>query len=143
MIINMDVTAIPFNSFLGIKYSDDKDFILEIEKSDKYLNHINTVSAGAQFSLAEATSGEFLLRTFSEYVDNIVPVVRKVELKYKKPAEGRIKSKASMDNEMIEKVRNDIVNKGRSVLTVNVELFDDNNNQTLQSEFEWFVQKIK
>ena len=92
----MDVLAIPFNALIGVKYSSDRDFILELEKDRKYLNHINTVSAGAQFSLAEATSGEFLLRTFSEYECNIVPVVRKAGLKYKKPAQGKIRSKASM-----------------------------------------------
>ncbi len=96
-----------------------------------------------KFALAEATSGEYLLRTFSEFRDNIVPVVRKVELKYKKPAEGKIKSKASMDKEMIEKVRKDIINKGRALLTVNVEIFDVNNNLTLQSGYEWFLQKLK
>jgi acyl-coenzyme A thioesterase PaaI-like protein len=139
----MDVTAIPFNSFIGIKYSDDKDFILEMEKSPNYLNHINTVHASAQCALAEATSGEFLLRTFSEYADNIIPVVRKVGLKFRKPAEGKIRSKASMDKEMIENVKNDIVNKGRSMLTVKVEVFDANDNLTMQSEFEWFIQKLK
>ena len=138
----MDVTKIPFNNYIGIKYSGN-GFLLELEKSDNYLNHINTIHASAQFALAEASSGEFLLRNFNDISDNIIPVVRKVDLKYKKPAEGKIRSKAFMKAEEIEKVKYEINNKGRALLTVKVEIFDQNDNLTLISEFEWFIQKIK
>ncbi len=137
----MDVVLIPFNSFIGIKHSQEEGRLLELDRSGQYLNHIGTIHASAQFALAEASSGEFLLRTFSEYTDNIIPVVRKAELKYKKPAEGKIYSKAFMDEKEIAKVRNDMTGKGRSILTVNVEIYDSNNNLTLISAFEWFVQK--
>ncbi len=137
----MDVTKIPFNNFMGIKYSDN-GFLLELEKSANYLNHINTIHASAQFALAEASSGEFLVRNFQDISDNIIPVVRKVDLKYKKPAEGKIRSKAYMEEKEIEKAKYEINNKGRSLLTVKVEIYDQNNNLTLISEFEWFVQRI-
>lgn len=139
----MDVTKIPFNYFMKIRFSEDPDYLLELDGSMEYLNHINTVHASAQFALAEASSGEFLLKTFGEFADNIIPVVRKSELKFKKPVEGKIRSKASMTAEEIDKVRGDIANKGRSLFPVRVEIFDSNGNLTLQAEFEWFVQKMK
>ena len=138
----MDVTKIPFNAFVGIKPSGDAGFLLELSPSESHLNHLKTVHASVQFALAEASSGEFLLRSFKEYADNIVPVVRKSEQKFRKPAEGRLRSKASMPPEEMEKVRTDLAAKGRALLTVQVEVFDSKDNLTLQAAFEWFVQKI-
>ena len=136
----MDVTEIPFNSFIKIRRSEESEYLLELDCAENYLNHINTVHASAQFALAEATSGEFLLRTFKEYDDDIIPVVRKSGLKFRKPAEGKIRSKAFMDGNEIHRVREELITKGRAVINVRVEIFDVKNNLTLQSEFEWFVQ---
>jgi len=89
----MDITQLPFNNFIGLKISDKTDFLLMLEERPEYRNHLNTVHASALFSLAEASSGHFLLNEFSELTD-VVPVVRKAETKYKKPATGVVFSKA-------------------------------------------------
>lgn len=83
----MDVTKLPFNEFIGLKLSDEPNYLLMLDDRAEYLNHLNTVHAGALFTLAEATSGHYLLGQFNELPD-IVPVVRKVEIKYRKPAIG-------------------------------------------------------
>src|ERR1035438_8092756 len=59
----MDVSAIPFNRFLGLRAGDTA---LTLPADPKYHNHLGTVHAGAQFSLAEAASGQWLLDRFGE-----------------------------------------------------------------------------
>jgi len=84
---------LPFNHFIGLKMSDKTEFLLMLEDRSEYRNHLNTVHASALFSLAEASSGHFLLNEFSD-LTGIVPVVRRVETKYKRPATGAVFSKA-------------------------------------------------
>lgn len=137
----MDVTKLPFNHFIGLKISNKNDYLLMLDNCTEYRNHLDTVHASAQFALAEATSGHFLLNEFSELTD-IVPVVRKVEIKYKKPTTGFVFSKAKF----FETERNEVLEvlnqRGRAILKVEVSLFDENEILIMQSVFEWFVTKL-
>ena len=138
----MEVTKLPFNHFIGLKLSNKNGYLLMLDNRTEYLNHLDTVHASAQFALAEATSGHFLLNEFSELTD-IIPVVRKVEIKYKKPATGSVFSKAKF----IETDKNDFLKamnqSGRAMLKVEVTLFDDTEILIMQSVFEWFVSKLE
>ncbi len=136
----MDVTSIPFNRFMKIAESSKNDYLLELDFLPEYMNHLNTVHAAAQFSLAEATSGKFLLDNFSEYDKNIVPVVRRVEVKYSKPAETKLYSRASVKN--IDEIRGELRDRSRIIINVDVEIFDENEVRTMHAVFEWFIQKI-
>lgn len=137
----MNVTEIPFNHFIGIKESDQPKYLLMLDKSDNQLNHLGTMHASAQFSLAEATSGYFLLKAFKEMANRVIPVVRKSELKFRKPAMGNIYSTADFAGTTPDKVREELNNSGRALVTVETKIFDDQ-NQTLTATFEWFIQKI-
>jgi len=138
---NMDITKIPFNQFIGLKISDKSGYLLMLDNRPEYRNHLDTVHASAMFALAEATSGYFLLNEFSEPTD-IVPVVRKVETKYKKPATGLVFSKAKFQDTEKNEVLNMINQKGRALLKVEVSLYDDKDMLIMQSVFEWFVKKM-
>jgi len=135
----MDVTKIPFNQFIGLKLSDKNGYLLMLDNRPEYRNHLNTVHASALFALAEASSGYFLLNEFSELTDNIVPVVRKVETKYKKPASGVVFSKAQFQETEKEEVLKTLNQRGRTALKVEVSLFDERDVLVMQSVFEWFV----
>lgn len=139
----MDVLDLPFNRFVGIGKSDRKEFLLMLGESEDYKNHLGTVHASAQFALAEASSGEFLLRTFSDRVSgNMLPVVRRVEIKYSKPANGKLYSSAAVEKQEIERVVSDLTSKGRTILKINIEIEDEAGVKTMQSVFEWFIQKL-
>ncbi|HEX2934472.1 MAG TPA: YiiD C-terminal domain-containing protein [Bacteroidales bacterium] len=138
----MNVTEIPFNHYIGIKESNEPKYLLMLEKSDDQLNHLGTMHASAQFSLAEATSGYFLLKAFGELATRVIPVVRKSELKFRKPAMGNIYSTADFAGTTPDKVREELNNSGRALVTVEAKIFDDQ-NQTLTATFEWFIQKIE
>jgi len=134
----MDVTKLPFNHFIGLKISNKNDYLLMLDNCTEYRNHLDTVHASAQFALAEATSGHFLLNEFLELTD-IVPVVRKVEIKYKKPTTGFVFSKAKLFETERNEVLEALNQRGRAILKVEVSLFDENEILIMQSVFEWFV----
>jgi len=136
----MDVTQLPFNNFIGLKASDKNDFLLMLENRSEYRNHLNTVHASALFALAEASSGHFLLNEFSELTD-IVPVVRKVETKYRNPTTGSVFSKAKFQETGKSEVISALTLKGRALLKVEVSLFDETDVPVMQSTFEWFITK--
>ncbi|MDD2830510.1 MAG: DUF4442 domain-containing protein [Sulfuricurvum sp.] len=66
----MDILKIPFVEKVGIE-QDEKGLKL-IFRSDN-LNHIATVHASAQFTLAETASGEALQRLFPDLVGKVIP----------------------------------------------------------------------
>ena len=138
----IDVTKLPFNQFIGLKISNKSSYLLMLDNRSEYRNHLDTVHASAMFSLAEAASGHFLLNEFSGLTD-IVPVVRKVEIKYKKPSTGCVFSKAKFleteKNEILEALEQ----RGRAILKVEVSLFDEAEALIMQSVFEWFVSKLE
>lgn len=136
----MNVIEMPFNKFIGLRYSDQSNYLLMLDNKSEYRNHLDTVHASALFALAEATSGYYLLGRFSELSD-IIPVVRKVDLKYRKPVVGKVFSNAKLQNTDTNKVINDINQKGRTLLEVEVSLFNEDNALVMQSVFEWFITK--
>lgn len=83
------VTEIPFNRHLGLVAAHDPTALLELPEGPQYLNHIGKIHAGAMLSLADAASGEFLMRQFGTQ-SGFIPVVRRLESKFRKPANGRI-----------------------------------------------------
>ena len=140
--MNASVTELPFNSFLGIQSAADPAHLLRLPSGEQYLNHLGTVHASAQLALAEASSGEFLLRHFGS-TKGIVPVVRRLEAKFRKPANGSITSNASATPESLAQLDAELSSKGRAVIPISVELHDESGAHTLSATFEWFIQRDK
>lgn len=134
------VTELPFNRLLGLQIADDPAKVLQLPAGPQYLNHLGTVHASAQLALAEASSGEFLLRAIGDLA-GIIPVVRRLESKFRKPANGRLTSTASA-RDGIEPLRSELQAKGRALITVQVELHDESGTHTLSATVEWFVTRI-
>jgi len=95
MDVKNSVTELPFNSFLGIQTAAEPARLLQLPSDKHYLNHLGTVHASAQLALAEASSGELLLRHFGS-AQGIVPVVRRLEAKFRRPANGVVTSTAGV-----------------------------------------------
>jgi hypothetical protein len=137
----MNILDIPFHKFLNFKKYSVDEFIFIAEEKPEYLNHLNNIHACVQLSLAEASSGEFLLNQFFELRNELIPVIRKTEARYHKPANGSLYSKASFDSVSKETVLNDLVQKNRVIVKVKTEIFDGQNNKSLTATFEWFITK--
>jgi acyl-coenzyme A thioesterase PaaI-like protein len=135
------VTELPFNAFIGLKKADEAGRLLQLPADGKYLNHLGTVHASALLALAEASSGEFLLGHFGTS-EGVVPVVRRLESKFRKPANGAVTSTASVTAEALAQFEGELAAKGRALLAMAVELHDESGAHVLSATVEWFVQRM-
>ncbi|MBA3002722.1 MAG: DUF4442 domain-containing protein [Desulfurivibrio sp.] len=138
----MDVTKIPFNKLLEISHSSSDDNVLELGFTDNKKNHLGTFHAGAQFALAEACSGLALQKNFPHLAHSVIPVLRKSEIKFKKPAQSTLQARASISAETIATFEQQLEKKGRATIAVPVEIMDHHGTIALAGTFEWFVQKL-
>ena len=137
----MNVLELPFNNFVGLNDANEKEFLLALPESDNYLNHLKTVHASALFSLAEASSGKFLLIEFADLKFQIIPLLRKASVKYSKPVNGVVKSKGELIDKSKETIVDELTNKSRTLIDVEVTLFLDAGEKVMTSVFQWFVSK--
>jgi len=136
----MNVTELPFNKLIGLKLSDNPDYLMMLDDKTAYHNHLGTVHASAEFALAEASGGLYLSREFGK-INGIVPVVRKAEVKYKQPGKGRIYSDARILNSSKEEIQRALVERSRLAITIEVSLFDETGLLIMQCVFEWIIMK--
>jgi len=136
----MKIPEIPFNNYLGIqKGREGEDFLLKICFAEKYHNHLGTFHASALFALAEASSGEFLFRHFSDLETPVLPVVRKASVKYSSPATSDVRSRASFLGTDREQVENELRTAKRSSFSIQVDLLDSEDKRVMRAEIDWFV----
>ena len=133
----MQVCELPYNRLLGITPGDENT-LLRLEFRKELLNHHWTVHAAALFSLAEASSAEFLLRTRGDR-DDIVGVVRKGTCKYSAPATTNLHSRSSTPVEDLAKAIRTVDAKGRALVTISVELLDQEEKRVAIFTFDWFI----
>ncbi len=135
----MDVTQLPFNALIGVARRGDGS--LSLPAAPQYGNHLGTVHAGALLTLAEAGSGDFLLREFGDLGFPVVPVVRRMEAKFRKPAQGAVSAVATMHAEARADFVAALIGKGRALVAVNVDVHDESGTHALSATVEWFVAK--
>ena len=135
------VTELPFNQFIGLQTVTEPPHVLRLPAGGHFLNHLGTVHASAQIALAEASGGEFLLRHLGS-MNGIVPVVRRLEAKFRKPANGAITSTVTTPPESLDQLRADLAAKGRALTSIAVEVHDESGAHTLTATVEWFITTI-
>jgi hypothetical protein len=112
----MDIIALPSNRFLGLrKAGPEGGALLALPESLDYANHLGTVHASAQLALAEA--------------------------KFKRPASGRLTSRASADAAKLATLPDELARKGRALIEVHVEVLDASGGVTLTANVGWFLAK--
>ena len=134
----MDVTAIPFNRFLGLRADGAT---LTLPADTRYQNHIGTVHAGAQFALAEAASGQWLLGRFGAQTAGDLVVVRQAQVKYRRPAAGELRAEAEAAPDEAARFLETLAERGRAVIEVRVRVLDAEGNVTLEATFEWLARR--
>lgn len=132
----MKISEIPITKFLKISFEKDH---LKMPFSNEVTNHIETVHAGALFSLAETASGVFLEEQFSDYKDKVIAVLRRAEVKYSLPAQSNIIAKSSLNHEDKIKLINDLNSKGRAIIKILVSLTDQKESVVFKGTYEWFL----
>lgn len=138
----MDITALPFNRMIGLEALPQGDaFLAALPPGHQYTNHLGTVHASALFAVAEAASGIFLGQQFGESATEFVAVVRRAEAKFLRPARGRIRARATVATDEIDKWKSELAARGRLSATVTIEVVDDADIVVLNAVVEWFIAK--
>ncbi len=138
----MEITDIPFHKLLKLTKSRDSGDVLELTFTEDKQNHIGTFHASAQIALAEATSGLALQQVFPQLESSVIPILRKVDAKFKKPAESKISGHASIDQSQKEIFLQKIESKGRGTISVYVEVKDQQGIITMVGSYQWYIQKL-
>lgn len=135
----MTLLDLKYNQNLNIQNTNKTDCIFMLAMNDKLQNHIKSFHAGAIFSLAEATSAQFLINNFKEFEKNVIPLLRATNTKYKKPCLTNIYAKAFLVNDSKEDIISMIIDKKRALVNIKVEIIDDADTIIFTGIFEWFL----
>jgi len=136
---DFSVLNIPFNSLIRLEKSDKSPYLFKIHQHQGVLNHLDTFHAGVLFSLAESTSGQYLSEEYGPTDKEIIPVIRKAEIKYSRPGNGTVYSSATILEPTIEEIREQLNTRGRVLVKVRSEVFDEQDRRLLTAVFDWFV----
>ena len=135
----MEIAALPFNRLIGLERSTREGGVFELPARERYTNHPGTVHASAILALAEATSGEILVRGLGGLGFGVVPVVRRVDARFRKAASGAIYSRYGDTRDLAEALCSGVSTRGRGLAAIPVEVFDGSGTLVLSAKFEWFV----
>jgi acyl-coenzyme A thioesterase PaaI-like protein len=139
----MDVTQLPFNRLVGLEQgADDGGFLVSLPDGPQYANHLGTVHASALLAVAEAGSGTFLVRHFGTGA-GFVPVVRRLEARFRKPARGRVSARCPVQAEEVRRWLAEIAARGRVLAPVSVEVVDAAGVVVLSAVVEWFIARAE
>jgi acyl-coenzyme A thioesterase PaaI-like protein len=137
----MDVTQLPFNRLVGLEAAvGDGGYLVCLPDGPQYANHLGTVHASALLAVAEAGSGAFLVQQLGSD-ESVVPVVRRLEAKFRKPARGRISARCPVGAQEVERWSAELAAWARVLAPVTVEVVDADGVIVLSAVVEWFLVK--
>lgn len=132
-----DILDIPYVRAMGIRRAADGR--LELPADDHLHNHLDTLAAGAQCSLAEVASGDCLLNLLPEFAVDFVPVLRSSQVKYYALTRGPLKAFASVSQPALDKLQSQLQRRGRGLVAVDVMVQDEREQVTCVAVFTWFI----
>ena len=136
----MDVTQLPFNRLIGLESSADDGLLVSLPDGPQYANHLGTVHAAALLAVAEAGAGAFLARRLGGET-GLVPVVRRLESKFRRPARGRVSARAAVAPQEVARWSAELATRGRVSAAVPVEVVDQAGTVVMSAVVEWFISR--
>lgn len=142
MVAAVRATDLAYNQALGIRDAPaGADHLLELPFAPLVHNHLQTMHAAAQFSLAEAASAECLQRHYGTALGDVFAVMRAVEVKYRKPATADLLAYGAPDEQTREQLLAQMTRRGRSSAVILIDLKDRSGTLTFHGKFEWFISR--
>ncbi|MDC7219242.1 MAG: YiiD C-terminal domain-containing protein [Spirochaetales bacterium] len=137
----MNLLEIPFVKRVGIKKSDTGK--MELAYTKEVYNHLETICAGAQYTLAETSSASYLIELFPQLEGKVIPVLRDTKLKFKKPAVTKLTAHNSASDEAVARFKESFDKSGRGLITIDVKLKDEEDSLASSGAYTWYLQKIE
>lgn len=94
-------------------------------------NHIGSMYAGALFTLAEIPGGALFLTSFD--TQRFYPIVKEMNLRFRRPATGDIHVEASLSKAQIEQLQKQATEEGKAEYVLELQLTDDSGEVVAQS----------
>ncbi|WP_172143448.1 YiiD C-terminal domain-containing protein [Pseudomonas tumuqii] len=85
-------------------------------------NHIGSMYAGALFTLAEIPGGALFLSSFDS--QRFYPVIKEMNLRFRRPALGDIHVEARLDAEQIDRLQSEAQSRGKADYLLELQLTD-------------------
>lgn len=135
----MDVTQLPFNRHIGLELATvESGSLVTLPAGEQYTNHLGTVHASALLAVVEAGSGAFLAAQLGT-IAGFVPVVRRLNAKFRKPAIGRVAARAILADAEVVRWTSELSKRGRVLAEIPIEVTDDAGEVVLSATVEWFI----
>jgi acyl-coenzyme A thioesterase PaaI-like protein len=135
----MDVTQLPFNRLVGLEACPpESGWLVALAAGPEHGNHLGTVHASALLAVAEAGSGAFLVRHLGA-AQGVVPVVRRLEAKFRRPATGRISARTTTPAAEAAAWAAELAARGRVLAPVSIEVVDAAGAVVMTATVEWFI----
>ncbi|CAD5106510.1 YiiD C-terminal domain-containing protein [Zestomonas carbonaria] len=95
-------------------------------------NHIGTMYAGALFTLAEVPGGALFATSFDH--ERFYPIVKELNLRFRRPATGDIHVEARLSAEEIERIQREAELHGKVDYTLELQLRDASDEVVAESQ---------
>jgi acyl-coenzyme A thioesterase PaaI-like protein len=139
----LKATDLAYNQALGIRNAPvGASHLLELPFGPLVKNHLGTMHAAAQFSLAEGASAECLQRRFGVSLGQVFAVVRDVEVKYRRPATSDLFAYGEPDARTREHLVREVSDRGRATAVILIDLKDHAGTLAFHGKFQWFISKV-
>lgn len=136
----MTITDIAFNRLIGLQREPaGSAYAVSLPAGSQYHNHLGIVHAAALFAVAEAASGDYMLTHFGDRAGEFIAVVRRVEMKYRKPAHGKVLGRARADDAALRDLKAGLPTKRMMAFSLHVDVVDESGAPNLAAEIEWFL----
>jgi acyl-coenzyme A thioesterase PaaI-like protein len=133
-------TAVPFANHVGVKLLEigDGTASAELEQRDEVSNHIQSMHAGAMFTLGEAASGAAMAGALAPVILTMRPVAAVANIAFKKVAKGTLTAhaKTSQDGAALMAAINA---DGKVAFDVQVDLRDSSGDTVVEMTVNWYV----
>lgn len=128
----MTVGSIPFAERSGLELVEfDRGHVVMRMPLETNQNHVNTMYAGALFTLAEIPGGALFLSAFD--MTKYYPIVADMNIKFLKPATTDITIKATLSEEEIQRISVEADTNGKAVFNLELDLIDANDQVVAQT----------
>lgn len=134
--------AVPFARHVGVELLEigDGTASAALEQREEVSNHIQSMHAGAMFTLAEAASGAALAGAFGPAILQLRPVAKTADIAFRKVALGRLIAQAHA-TETGDRLMATIEEAGKVAFDVKVDVRDAAGDTVVEMTVNWYVSK--
>lgn len=133
--------AIPMNATVGVTITDVGLGWATGECPDTpaYHNHLGTVHAGAQFLLAEATSGAAFAGAFAAHIAGSVPLIERLDTHYVSRARGSLRARAEARADELSAALDAFAAEDKARLVIDVSVHDGEDKEVMRAVAHWYL----